>query len=77
MDIERRLDGARRVGDHKTSMLQDHEAGKPLELAAIATAVIELAGLVGVPVPRLEAVHAAGELLVARRDAAAAPSVTS
>src|SRR5581483_2465397 len=41
--IERRLAGAERVGDHKTSMLQDLEAGKRLELAPIVDAVIELA----------------------------------
>ncbi len=62
IDVERRLEGARKVGDHKTSMLQDYEAGKTLELAAIATAVIELAELVGVAVPRLQAVHAAVDL---------------
>jgi 2-dehydropantoate 2-reductase len=66
IDIERRLEGARRVGDHKTSMLQDYEAGKPLELAAITTAVVELAELTRTPVPRLEAIHAAVELLMAR-----------
>ncbi len=39
--------GAERVGDHKTSMLQDLEAGKPLELDALVTAVVELADLTG------------------------------
>src|SRR6185312_12669483 len=62
IDVERRLEGARKVGDHKTSMLQDWEAGKPLELAAVVTAVVELAGLVNVPAARLEAVHAATQL---------------
>jgi 2-dehydropantoate 2-reductase len=66
IDIDRRIEGARRVGAHKTSMLQDHEAGKPLELAAIATACLELAELTGVEVPRLRAVHAAVELLLNR-----------
>ena len=64
IDVERRLEGARKVGDHKTSMLQDYEAGKELELAAITTAVIELAELVGVAVPRLQAVHAAVDLVM-------------
>jgi 2-dehydropantoate 2-reductase len=68
IDVERRIEGARNVGDHKTSMLQDWEAGKPLELAAVVTAVIELAGLVGVEAPRLEAVHAATQLAALRRD---------
>jgi 2-dehydropantoate 2-reductase len=65
IDVERRLEGARKVGDHKTSMLQDYEAGKPLELAAISTAVIELGSLVGVEIPRLQAVHAAVDLVMA------------
>jgi 2-dehydropantoate 2-reductase len=76
IDVERRLEGARAVGDHKTSMLQDWEAAKPLELAAVVTAVIELAELVGVDAPRLEAVHAAVQLAALRRDSAriSAPS---
>jgi len=61
--IERRLAGAERVGDHKTSMLQDLEAGKRLELAPIVDAVIELAELTEVDVPSLRAVGAAASLL--------------
>ena len=45
VSIERRLAGAERVGEHKTSTLQDYEAGKPLEFAALIDAVIELADL--------------------------------
>lgn len=63
ISIERRLAGAERVGDHKTSTLQDLEAGKPLELAAIIGAVIELADLTGVDAPSLRAVGAAAGLL--------------
>jgi 2-dehydropantoate 2-reductase len=59
ISIERRLDGAERVGEHKTSTLQDLEAGKPLELDAIITAVVELADLTGAEAPSLRAVHAA------------------
>jgi 2-dehydropantoate 2-reductase len=51
LTIERRLRAAIDVGDHKTSMLQDLEAGKPLELDCMTGAVVEIAGLVGVPVP--------------------------
>jgi 2-dehydropantoate 2-reductase len=61
--IERRLAGAERVGDHKTSMLQDLEAGKRFELAPIVDAVIELAELTGVEVPSLQAIGAAASLL--------------
>jgi 2-dehydropantoate 2-reductase len=61
--IERRLAGAERVGAHKTSMLQDLEAGKRLELAPIVDAVIELADLTEADVPSLRAVGAAAGLL--------------
>jgi 2-dehydropantoate 2-reductase len=44
-------------------MLQDLEAGRPLELEPITSAVIELASLAGVDVPRLEALHAATDLM--------------
>ncbi len=63
ISIERRLAGAERVGAHKTSMLQDLEAGKRLELAPIVGAVVELADLTGVEAPSLRAVAAAAELL--------------
>jgi 2-dehydropantoate 2-reductase len=63
ISIERRLAGAERVGAHRTSMLQDLEAGKALELAPLVVAVVELAELTGVPVPALRAVAAATALL--------------
>ena len=63
ISIEKRLAGAERVGEHKTSTLQDLEAGKPLELAAIIDAVVELAALTGVPAPTLRSVAAATGLL--------------
>jgi 2-dehydropantoate 2-reductase len=61
--IERRLAGAERVGEHKTSMLQDLEAGKRLELAPIVDALIELAELTGTDAPSLRAISAATSLL--------------
>jgi 2-dehydropantoate 2-reductase len=61
--IERRLAGAERVGEHKTSMLQDLEAGKRLELAPIVDALIELADMTGTEVPSLRAIGAATSLL--------------
>jgi 2-dehydropantoate 2-reductase len=61
--IDRRLAGAERTGDHKTSTLQDLERGKPLELAAMLTAVVELADLVGAEAPTLRTVNALGDLL--------------
>jgi 2-dehydropantoate 2-reductase len=58
VDLERRLDGAGKVGVHKTSMLQDLERGRPLELDALVTAVQELGRLVEVPTPTLDVVLA-------------------
>ena len=63
MSIERRLRGAEKVGHHKTSMLQDLEAGKRLELEAIVTAVVEMADMTGAEAPTLRTVHAATDLL--------------
>jgi 2-dehydropantoate 2-reductase len=67
VSIERRLAGAERVGEHKTSTLQDFEAGKPLELAAIIDAVMELADLAEVDAPSMRAVAAASALLAETR----------
>ena len=72
VSIERRLEAGLAVGDHKTSMLQDLEAGKPLELDCMTGAVVEIAELVGVPVPRTEAVHACARLLDTLRRSAGA-----
>ncbi len=58
MDLEKRIDGAANVGEHKTSMLQDYEAGRPLELDALVASVAELGRLVGVPTPTLDMVLA-------------------
>jgi 2-dehydropantoate 2-reductase len=63
ISIEKRLAGAERVGEYKTSTLQDLEAGKPLELAAIIGAVVELADVTGIEAPSLRAVAATTELL--------------
>jgi 2-dehydropantoate 2-reductase len=65
ISVERRFEGAAKVGDHKTSMLMDFEAGKPLETDVLLAAPIELARLAGVPVPALEMVHALIGLLTA------------
>jgi 2-dehydropantoate 2-reductase len=65
ISIERRFEGAAKVGDHKTSMLMDFEAGKPLETDALLTAPIEMAHLAGVPAPTLALVHALIDLRTA------------
>eukprot|EP00995_Heteronema_vittatum_P009650 NODE_5000_length_538_cov_286.055215_g3673_i0.p1 GENE.NODE_5000_length_538_cov_286.055215_g3673_i0~~NODE_5000_length_538_cov_286.055215_g3673_i0.p1 ORF type:complete len:138 (+),score=67.17 NODE_5000_length_538_cov_286.055215_g3673_i0:32-415(+) len=49
--LEKRIEGAERVGAHKTSMLQDVEAGRQLEIEALLGSVVELGELVQVPVP--------------------------
>jgi 2-dehydropantoate 2-reductase len=61
--LEQRLAGAEAVGAHKTSMLQDVEQGRALELAALVGAVIELGQVTGRPTPTIEAVHALAALL--------------
>lgn len=69
--IEKRMAGAAAVAEHKTSMLQDMEAGKPLETDALLGAVIELAGAKEVAVPSLRALYALTKLaeeVALRRD---------
>jgi 2-dehydropantoate 2-reductase len=63
VSIERRLAGAERAGEHKTSTLQDLEKGKPLELDVILKAVVELADLTGSPAPTVRVVSALADLL--------------
>lgn len=58
VDVEKRIDGAGAVGAHKTSMLQDLERGRPMEIDALVTSVQELGRLVGVETPFLDAVLA-------------------
>src|SRR5437588_547696 len=71
VSIEQRMAGAAKVGEHKTSMLQDLEAGRPLELEAIVGAVLEIADRLGLPMPHTRAVYACTKLLAERRGAAA------
>jgi 2-dehydropantoate 2-reductase len=63
--IDRRLEAAVEVGEHRTSMLQDRLAGKPLELDCLTGALIEIATHAGVEVPQTRAVH---DLLTALAD---------
>lgn len=75
VSIERRMRGAERVGHHHTSMLQDLDAGKPLELEVLLGAVVELGDLVGVATPTLDGLYGATGLLDSvRRGVAPAPS---
>ena len=63
VSIEKRIAGAEKVGKHKTSMLQDVEAGRGLELEAIMGAVVELGRLTGVATPAIDAIYALVKLL--------------
>jgi 2-dehydropantoate 2-reductase len=51
VELERRIDGALEVGAHKTSMLQDLERGRPIEIDALLGAVVELGELTGTAMP--------------------------
>lgn len=63
LPLERRIAGAEAVGEHKTSMLQDVEHGRPLELDALVGAIVELGKITGVATPHLNAVYACTSLL--------------
>jgi 2-dehydropantoate 2-reductase len=63
LGIERRIAGAEKVGAHKTSMLQDVEQGRPIELDALVGAVVELGKLTHTPTPHIDAVYACTSLL--------------
>ena len=73
ISIDQRMAGAEKVGAHKTSMLQDYEAGRPMELDAVVGAVIELGHRVGVPTPATRAMYACARFLDDARAAQRAP----
>jgi 2-dehydropantoate 2-reductase len=65
VSIDQRIAGAEKVGEHKTSMLQDLENGRPMELDAIVGAVVELGDRLDIPMPHCSAVYACTKLLSA------------
>ena len=69
--IDQRMAGAEKVGAHKTSMLQDLEAGRPMELEAVVGAVVELGERMGLPMTATRAVYASAKLLDERMRALA------
>lgn len=75
VSIDQRIAGAEKVGEHKTSMLQDLEAGRSLELEAIVGSVVELGERVGVPMPCTRAVYACTKLMAQLRATAKAQRV--
>ena len=66
LSIDQRIAGAEKVGDHKTSMLQDVEAGRALEIDPLVGSFVELGQLTDTPMPATEAVYALVSLLDAR-----------
>lgn len=66
VSLEKRINGAQAVGQHKTSMLQDVELGRPLELQALVGSVIELGQITETPTPNINAVYALASLLGAK-----------
>lgn len=66
LSVEQRIDGAERVGAHKTSMLQDVEAGRALEIDPLVGSFVELGQLTGTPMPATETVYALVSLLNAQ-----------
>jgi 2-dehydropantoate 2-reductase len=73
ISIDQRMAGAEKVGAHKTSMLQDYEAGRPMEIEAVVGAVVELGDRVGVPMPATKAVYGCARMLDAHRAQRMAP----
>lgn len=71
ISIDQRMAGAQKVGAHKTSMLQDYEAGRPMELEAVVGAVVELGERLGVAMPATRTVYACAKLLEEKRGAGA------
>ncbi len=63
ISLDKRIAGAEAVGKHKTSMLQDVETGRPIEIEALVGAVVELGKLTQTPTPHIDAVYACVELL--------------
>jgi 2-dehydropantoate 2-reductase len=63
ISIDQRIAGAEKVGEHKTSMLQDLEAGRPMELEALVGAVVELGERVGLPMTCTRTVYNCARLL--------------
>ncbi|MCP4380272.1 MAG: 2-dehydropantoate 2-reductase [Hyphomicrobiales bacterium] len=62
IDVDRRIDGGAAVGTHRTSMLQDLDAGRPMEVDALVTSVQELGRMTGIPTPTIDTVLALVQL---------------
>jgi 2-dehydropantoate 2-reductase len=67
ISIDQRIAGAEKVGEHRTSMLQDLEAGRPLEIEPVVGAVVELGEQLGIEMPHTRTVYVCTKLLAAHR----------
>jgi len=67
ISIDQRMAGAEKVGEHKTSMLQDLEAGRQMEIEAVVGAVVELGQRMGILMPYTQTVYASAKLLAESR----------
>jgi len=76
VSLEKRIAGAERVGHHKTSMLQDVEAARTLEIDALLGSVVELARLTDTSTPHIDTVYALTKLLAKTLDEDKTPSGT-
>lgn len=63
ISIDQRIAGAEKVGEHKTSMLQDLEAGRPMELEALVGSIVELGERMGLPMPYTRTIYSCTKLL--------------
>jgi 2-dehydropantoate 2-reductase len=77
ISIDQRMAGAEKVGAHKTSMLQDYEAGRPMEIEAVVGAVVELGDRLGVPMPATRAMYACVKMLDEHRGRPSGPVTPS
>ena len=68
VSIDKRIAGAEKVGKHKTSMLQDIEAGRAPEIDALVGSVVELGRLTDTPTPHIDTVYALVKLLAKTMD---------
>jgi 2-dehydropantoate 2-reductase len=76
VSIDKRIAGAERVGHHKTSMLQDVESARTLEIDALLGSVVELARLTETPTPHIDTVYALTKLLAKSVEQSRAPAAT-
>jgi 2-dehydropantoate 2-reductase len=75
VSLEKRISGAEKVGHHKTSMLQDVESARTLEIEALLGSVVELARLTATPTPHMDTVYALTKLLAQTLDQSNAKTV--